>query len=83
VEILKQAQFSPLSVEKQVVIIYCGTQNLMREIPINKVKQFEEEILTRMETSYPNIMEDLKTKLTDEAKETIEKVAAEVVTAIK
>ncbi|NGM89388.1 F0F1 ATP synthase subunit alpha, partial [Parapusillimonas sp. SGNA-6] len=43
VEILKQGQFAPVSVEKQVAIIYAGTKGLLRNVPVNKVKQFEEE----------------------------------------
>ena len=43
VEILKQAQYSPMPVEKQIAIIYCGTQGLLRDIPVSKVKEFESE----------------------------------------
>src|SRR3978361_283164 len=45
VEMLKQAQYSPVSVEKQVAIVYIGTKNLMRNVPINKVREFEEHFL--------------------------------------
>src|SRR5690606_8109556 len=45
VEILKQGQFSPVPVEKQVAIIYAGTKNLLRNVPVNKVKEFEAEYL--------------------------------------
>src|SRR5204863_3057024 len=40
-EILKQAQFSPVPVEEQVAIIYCGTKNLASKVPLNKMKEFE------------------------------------------
>ena len=43
VEILKQAQFDPFSVELQVAIIYLGTKNLLREVPVNKIKAFEKD----------------------------------------
>ncbi|HQD10745.1 MAG TPA: F0F1 ATP synthase subunit alpha, partial [Flavihumibacter sp.] len=54
VEILKQPQFSPFPVEKQVAIIYLGTQGLLREVPVNKVKEFEEQFLIEMENKLPN-----------------------------
>jgi len=81
VEILKQKQNSPLPVEKQVAIIYCGAKGLLRSVPVNKVKEFEESFLAVMETSHKNILEDLRAgKLTDEVTTTLEKVAAEVAT---
>ena len=49
VEILKQAQYQPVSVEKQVAIIYLGTQGLLTEVPVNSVKEFEEHFLMEME----------------------------------
>ena len=45
VEMLKQGLNSPLPVEEQVAIIYCGTKNLMSKVPVGKVKEFEEELL--------------------------------------
>ena len=47
VELLKQGQYQPLPVEQQVVIIYCGTQGLMRHVPVGKVPDFEKELLER------------------------------------
>ncbi len=79
VEILKQAQFSPMTVEKQIAILYCGTKGLMRDVPIDKVKEFEVEFLTIMETAHKNVLTDLKAgKLTDEGIATIEKVATDL-----
>ncbi|MGB4398393.1 MAG: F0F1 ATP synthase subunit alpha, partial [Daejeonella sp.] len=49
VELLKQAQFSPEPVEKQVAILYVGTKNLMRNVPVNKVKEFEAEFIQQLE----------------------------------
>ncbi len=60
VEILKQAQYSPYSVEKQVAIIYLGTQGLLRQVPIKKVKEFEEHFLMEMENKYPEVLADFK-----------------------
>jgi F-type H+-transporting ATPase subunit alpha len=79
VEILKQAQFSPMTVEKQTAIIYCGTKGLLRDVPINKVKEFEADFLNVMEAKYKNILDDLRAgKLTDEITKTLETVAKEV-----
>ncbi|ULQ52510.1 F0F1 ATP synthase subunit alpha [Flavihumibacter fluvii] len=60
VEILKQPQYSPFSVEKQVAIIYLGTQGLLRDVPVNKVKEFEELFLLDMENKLPNVLAEFK-----------------------
>lgn len=60
VEILKQAQFNPYSVEKQVAIIYLGTNNLLREVPVKKVKAFEDAFMMEMETKMPELLADFK-----------------------
>jgi F-type H+-transporting ATPase subunit alpha len=60
VEILKQAQYSPFSVEKQVAIIYLGTQGLLRQVPVKKVKEFEEHFLMEMENKYPEVLAEFK-----------------------
>ena len=60
VEILKQPQFSPMTVEKQVAIIYLGSKGLLRNIPVNKVRQFEEDFLNRLEAKYPEALNDFK-----------------------
>ncbi|TVR42526.1 MAG: F0F1 ATP synthase subunit alpha [Cryomorphaceae bacterium] len=79
VEILKQKQNSPMTVENQIAIIYCGTKGLLKKVPVNKVKDFEERFLSLMESKHRNILNDLKAgKLTDEITSTLEKVAAEV-----
>jgi F-type H+-transporting ATPase subunit alpha len=60
VEILKQPQYSPFNVEKQVAIIYLGTQGLLRDVPVNKVKEFEEIFLFEMENKLPNVLAEFK-----------------------
>jgi F-type H+-transporting ATPase subunit alpha len=60
VEILKQAQYSPFTVEKQVAIIYLGTQGLLREVPVKKVKEFEEHFLLEMENKLPDVLAEFK-----------------------
>ncbi|HMG16450.1 MAG TPA: hypothetical protein VK590_13425, partial [Saprospiraceae bacterium] len=56
VEILKQPQYSPMSVEKQVAIIYLGTFGLLRDVPVNKIREFEELFLTSLERKYPELL---------------------------
>ena len=56
VEILKQPQYSPYSVEKQVAIIYLGTHGLLREVPVSRVKEFEEQFLLEMENKHPEVL---------------------------
>ncbi|AYD48522.1 F0F1 ATP synthase subunit alpha [Arachidicoccus soli] len=60
VEILKQPQFSPLTVEKQVAIIYLGSQGLLREVAVKKVKAFEEQFFVEMESKLPEVLVEFK-----------------------
>lgn len=60
VEILKQAQYTPFSVEKQVAIIYLGTQGLLRQVPVKRVKEFEEHFLMEMENKHADILAQFK-----------------------
>lgn len=79
VEILKQGQYSPLAVEKQIAIIYAGTKNLLRSVPINKVKDFENEYLTVLELNHRDVLDRLKKgEFNDEITSVLEKVAADV-----
>ncbi|MES2480181.1 MAG: F0F1 ATP synthase subunit alpha [Bacteroidota bacterium] len=59
-EILKQPQFAPYSVEKQVAMIYIGTNNLIREIPVKNVKAFEETFIREMEIKHADILAEFK-----------------------
>jgi F-type H+-transporting ATPase subunit alpha len=84
VEILKQGQYSPVKVEHQVAMIYCGTNALLRNVPGDKVKEFEEQYIEMMENKHKDVLETLKSgKLTDEAKQTMEKVAEDVAAGLK
>jgi len=79
VEMLKQAQFSPFTVEKQVAIVYAGTKNLMRNVPVNKVKEFETEYLTQLEMRHPETLAALKAgKFDDEITGILDTVAKEI-----
>ncbi len=78
VEILKQAQYAPMPVEKQIAIVYCGTKGLLKNIPVNKVKEFENEFLEYMELKHEDILENLKKgKLGDTTTSALEKAAKE------
>jgi F-type H+-transporting ATPase subunit alpha len=79
VEILKQAQYTPFKVEDQVAIIYAGTKGLLRNVPVNKVKEFEVSYLSVLRAQYPSTLADLKAgKYTDEITAVLDKVAREV-----
>jgi F-type H+-transporting ATPase subunit alpha len=60
VEILKQPQFSPLTVEKQVAIIYLGTEGILRDVAVDKVREFEKIFLIEMENELPNVLANFK-----------------------
>lgn len=60
VEVLKQLQYSPMSVEKQVAIIYLGTQGLLKDVAVRKVKEFEAHFLTEMENKLPDVLAEFK-----------------------
>jgi len=60
VEILKQPQYAPVPVEKQVAIIYLGTQGLLRDVPVRRVKEFEEHFLMEMENKLPDVLQQFK-----------------------
>lgn len=76
---MKQGQFSPVPVEKQVAIIYAGTKGLFRSVPVNKVRAFEEDYLTQLEQRHPEVLAALKAgKFSDELTDVLEKVAKEL-----
>jgi F-type H+-transporting ATPase subunit alpha len=60
VEILKQPQFTPYSVEKQVAIIYLGTFGLISNVPVKFVQQFEDQFLLEMENKLPEVLGEFK-----------------------
>ena len=79
VEILKQDQNSPLPVEEQIAIIYCGTKNLLKDVPVGKVREFEVEFLDYMRNKHADTMASLKAgKYTDAETSVIESAAAEM-----
>lgn len=61
-EMLKQANYRPMSVEKQVIIIFAATKKLLLDIPTSKINEFEEELLRFVENKYPEVLEEIRTK---------------------
>ena len=79
VEILKQPQYSPMPVEKQIAIIFCGTRGLIKNVPVRSVGNFELEYLHFMEANHQSVLTNLKAgKLLDEDLKTMEQVAKEL-----
>jgi len=76
VEILKQAQNDPFTVEEQVAIIYAGSKNLLRNVPVEKVKAFETAFLATLKKKHKKVLAELKAgKLTDNVLDTLNAVA--------
>ncbi|SHF70560.1 F-type H+-transporting ATPase subunit alpha [Salegentibacter echinorum] len=79
VEILKQAENDPYAVEDQIAIIYAGSKNLLRNVPVDKVKEFEKDYLEFLNTKHRDHLDTLKSgKLTDEVTDTLVSVAKEL-----
>lgn len=79
VEILKQAENDPFPVEKQIAIIYAGSKNLLRDVPVNKVKEFEKDYLEYLDVKHRGVLDQLKAgKLTDEITDTLTAAAKEI-----
>jgi F-type H+-transporting ATPase subunit alpha len=79
VELLKQAESDPYKVEDQIAVVYAGTNNLLRNVPINKVKEFEKDYLTYLNAKHKDVMDTLKAgKLTDEVTQALEDAAKEI-----
>jgi len=79
VEILKQGQYSPSTVDKQVAILFCGTQGLLKNVPLNKVKEFEKDYLEYLEMKHKDVLDALgQGKYTPELQDVMSKVAADI-----
>ena len=80
VEILKQPQYSPLKVEEQIAIIYCGVKALLLKVPTNRIASFEADYLQTLREGHQALLEELKSgKINDELTTELETVCAEVV----
>jgi len=83
VEILKQPQYSPVSVEKQVAILYCGTQGMLSKVPVEKVSDFEIALIEKLEASHSIVLQEIGAgNLTDEVVGTLKKVTDEVIASL-
>ncbi len=79
VEILKQNQHFPMTVEEQISIIYCGTKGLVNNVPVNRIQDFERDFIRTMHEKKADVLEELKSgKYTETATKAIEEIAAEV-----
>ncbi len=78
-ELLKQKQYAPMKVEKQIALIYCGVNELLKKVPVEKIKEFEKDFLELMEMEHRDVLDELrKGNLSDEEEKCIRSVASEV-----
>ena len=79
VEILKQAQNDPYPVENQIAIIFAGSKNLLRDVPVDRIREFEKDYLGYLDAKHRDVLDTLKAgKLTDEVTDTLTSVIKEL-----
>ena len=79
VEILKQGQFKPMKLEHMISVIYCGTKELLRKVPMDKIRRFETEFIDLLEIQYKSTLETLRQgELNSEVEENLRKAASEI-----
>lgn len=84
VEILKQGQYAPIPVENQVAIIYCGTRGLLRDVPVNRIREFEKEFIEFLQHRHRDVLDSLRAgNIDDKITSVLEKVAADLVARYK
>ena len=84
VEMLKQGQYNPVPVQKQVAIIYAGTKGLLKDVPVHKVQEFEFEYLEYLEVKHKDVLNSLKEgKLTEESEKVLKETALEIASKFK
>ena len=78
-EILKQPQYQPMPVEKQILIIYAGTNGWLDEYPVEVLQRYEKELFRFVENRYPEVLKEIKEKkeIADELAEKIDKILSE------
>ena len=78
-QLLIQPQYSPMPVGEQIAILYCGVHGLMRQVPIDKVRQCQDQFLDKLRTQNPEVIETLTAgKIDDETTKKIEAVMADI-----
>ncbi|MBQ1681074.1 MAG: F0F1 ATP synthase subunit alpha [Agathobacter sp.] len=84
-EILKQPQYKPMAVEKQVVIIYAATKKYLLDVPVEDILRFETELFDFVETKYPEILESIRAKkeIDEETETTLQKAIEECKASFK
>ena len=84
-QLLIQAQYSPMPVAEQVAILYCGTKGLLADVPLEKVRDFQEQFLNILRASYADtVLQPLGNgKIDEEIENLIRKVAADVAAQYK
>jgi F-type H+-transporting ATPase subunit alpha len=84
VEILKQGQYAPVPVEKQIAIIYCGTTGLLRDVPVGKVREFEAEFLEYLDLKHRDVLDQLgKGTINNDITDVLENTARELIKKYK
>ncbi len=84
VEMLKQGQYNPVPVEKQIAIIYAGTKGLLKDVPVHKVQEFESEYLEYLEVKHKDVLSSLKEgKLTEKSEKVLRETALEIASKFK
>jgi len=79
VEILKQGQYSPIPVEKQIAIIYLGTKGLLRDVPVKRINEFENEYVALLDAQHRSTLDSLRKGILDDSiTSVLEKVAKEL-----
>ena len=83
-QLLIQPQYSPMPVGEQVAILYCGVHGLMRQVPIDKVRQCQDQFLDKLRSAHPEVIETLASgKIDNETSDTIEAVMADIAGTFK
>ncbi len=84
VELLKQKQYSPVPVEEQIAVIYCGTKGLLKDVPLKKVKDFEVDFIEYLKAKHPDVLDTLRKGIIDDnITKVLDTVAAEVAAKFK
>jgi F-type H+/Na+-transporting ATPase subunit alpha len=84
VEILKQGQYSPVPVEKQIAIVYCGTKGLLRSVELKRMAEFEKNYLDYLDKNHRSVLDELRAgKLTDEIVAVLESSAKEIISQMQ
>jgi F-type H+-transporting ATPase subunit alpha len=81
VELLKQGQFQPLSVEKQIAVIFLGVNGYLDAVPTSQISRLQQEFLSYLESSYPQVQKDIveKKQIDDSLRATLIKAADEFI----